>query len=238
MVQGSDLYTIQIKIDRLPAKIWAALKKRCAGEIGTVIELLQGKLSTSAMAIITDQEGGMFPSPKQITMNCSCPDIAGLCKHLAAVLYGVGSRLDTQPELLFKLRQVNHLHLIPTADSVAALTKTSSSSRQTLATTELADVFGVEIDTGGADSSRHARSHAANAKNTIAPSPQRREPVPSPKKSHTPARAKTKKTAASTQTPLKKKTHVQRTAAAVAATQPRSPANKGQASGLRERSPR
>ncbi len=103
---------------------------------------------------------------------------------------------------------------------------------------QLADVFGVEIDSGGADSSRHAGSDAVSAKDGVAPSPQRREPVPSSKKSRAPARAKTKKASAPTQTPLKKKAHVQRTAAAVAATQPRSPANKGQASGLRERSPR
>ncbi len=149
LVQGSELYTIQIKIERLPANNWANIKARCAGEIGSIIELLQGHLSDSAMAIITHPDGGMFPAPRQISMSCSCPDIAGLCKHLAAVLYCVGARLDTQPELLFKLRQVDHLELIPTADALQSLTQAKSSKRRTLESTELADVFGVELDPRG-----------------------------------------------------------------------------------------
>lgn len=226
LVQGSELYTIKIQIAALPGNVWAEIKKRCAGEIGTVLELLQGKLSNSAMAIITRSEGGMFPSPKQITMACSCPDIAGLCKHLAAVLYGVGSRLDTQPELLFKLRQVNHMDLVPTADTVAALADTQSSSRQTLAATELADVFGVEMDSGSAD--RQAGTGAGVAKAEVSPQGVGAAARPLRKKARSrEAGAKTKNTAPATATRGKKKAVSHRAGSAVAARRRGPSAKKG-----------
>ena len=50
------------------------------------------------------RDKGLFPSPKDIKLSCSCPDWADMCKHVAAVLYGVGARLDASPELLFTLR--------------------------------------------------------------------------------------------------------------------------------------
>jgi uncharacterized Zn finger protein len=79
-----------------------------------MLELLQGKLSDQVMAIVTDRHHGLFPQPGEITLDCSCPDWAGMCKHVAAVLYGVGSRLDSQPELLFLLRDVDAEELIAT----------------------------------------------------------------------------------------------------------------------------
>lgn len=145
-VSGSDLYSIDIKIQPMPKAHWADIRAGVAGQIKSVIELLQGKLSDGVMAVITHRETGMFPSPKQIEMECSCPDSAGLCKHLAAVLYGLGSRLDKQPELLFTLRHVDHLELAPTADTVERLTQSDSSGRKTLHSDELGDVFGVELD--------------------------------------------------------------------------------------------
>lgn len=146
LVSGSSVYTIEIEIKSLPSKTWDSIKKRLAGEIRSVIEMLQGRMSDGVMAVITDRTEGMFPAPQEISMNCSCPDSAGLCKHLAAVLYGVGARLDSQPELLFTLRKVNHLDLVPTAGSVDALTRSGDSDRKTINTTDIADVFGVEMD--------------------------------------------------------------------------------------------
>ena len=50
---------------------------------------------------------GLFPTPKEISFSCSCPDWALMCKHVAAVLYGVGVRLDEQPLLFFELRGID-----------------------------------------------------------------------------------------------------------------------------------
>ncbi len=148
LVSGSEVYTIDISIKPLAAATWNNIRQRLSGEISSIIELLQGRMSDAVMAVVSDRDSGMFPAPEHIDMECSCPDSAGLCKHLAAVLYGVGARLDTQPELLFTLRQVNHLELVPTTSTVDALTNTGSRVRKTIAAGELADVFGVEMDQG------------------------------------------------------------------------------------------
>ncbi len=144
MVNGSDLYDVVIKIKPLATEKWKAVKDRCVGKISSLLELLQGRLSTSVMEVVTNRDAGLFPLPKEITFNCSCPDHAVVCKHVAAALYGVGARLDERPELLFQLRGVDHLELIE-ADSVVAAATTSKSSSKHLAESELEDLFGIEI---------------------------------------------------------------------------------------------
>jgi len=111
-VVGNDLYEVVISIKKLPGPRWAAIKRKCAGGIASLIELLQGRLSAVVMKIITDREEGLFPRPSEIGMTCSCPDWATMCKHVAAALYGVGARLDDRPELLFVLRGVDKEELI------------------------------------------------------------------------------------------------------------------------------
>jgi len=101
LVMGSSLYRQCIRVDPLPPAKWEALKQRCRGGIGSLIELLQGRISDEIMGIVTDRSAGLFPAPREIHTDCDCPDWADLCKHLAAVLYGVGARLDSAPELLF-----------------------------------------------------------------------------------------------------------------------------------------
>ena len=143
LVSGSELYEIAITIAPLPAKEWASIKTRCAGQVGSLVELLRGKLSKSVIEIVTAHEGGLFPKPRQIEKSCSCPDSAGLCKHLAATLYGVGARLDHKPELLFVLRQVVHLELIEEATSQVG--KKTATKKKTLATADVTSVFGIDL---------------------------------------------------------------------------------------------
>ena len=146
LVSGSHLYRIEIEIGPLPAVKWKAIQSECRGQIGSLIELLQARMSQRVMEIVTRRDCGLFPSPKEIKLGCSCPDWAEMCKHVAAVLYGVGNRLDHQPELLFQLRQVNHLELITAAADSAALVKKSASKKKTIAREDLAQVFGIELD--------------------------------------------------------------------------------------------
>jgi uncharacterized Zn finger protein len=144
LVSGSSLYRITIKIKPLDRVCWRDVKSKCGGQIGSLVELLQGKLSKSVMEIVTHRDGGLFPKPREIEMSCSCPDYAGMCKHIAATLYGVGHRLDHQPELLFKLRQVDHLDLITQA--ATPITKSRTSAQKTIAIEQLGDVFGIELE--------------------------------------------------------------------------------------------
>jgi len=143
LVSGSELYEIQIDIAAHPKKNWLALKEKCAGKIGTVVELLQGKLSKAVMEMVTDRDQGLFPKPKEIKMRCSCPDYAGMCKHVAATMYGVGNRLDSSPELLFVLRTVDHMELIDQAIPAAPIKAATGAA--TIAADDLEAIFDIEI---------------------------------------------------------------------------------------------
>jgi uncharacterized Zn finger protein len=149
LVSGSELYKIKIAIKPVAPKLWTQIKRECRGQIGSLVELLQGKLSKGVMEIVTRRDGGMFPAPGEIEMACSCPDWAGVCKHVAATMYGIGNRLDHQPELLFKLRQVDHLELIAQASSPIARPK--ATKKRIIAADQLSDVFGIELDRMGTD---------------------------------------------------------------------------------------
>jgi uncharacterized Zn finger protein/DNA-binding transcriptional regulator YiaG len=143
IVSGSELYNIVIRIKELQAATWASIKTQCSGHIGSMLELLQGKLSDQVMAIVADRHHGLFPQPGEIALDCSCPDWAGMCKHVAAVLYGVGSRLDSQPELLFLLRGVDAEELIAAEITLPEAAMASD----TLADDQLGAIFGIDLDT-------------------------------------------------------------------------------------------
>jgi uncharacterized Zn finger protein len=177
-VMGSSLYKQTITIEPLAESHWKAIKTACSGRIDSLIELLQGHLSDSVMAVLTDKDQGMFPKPEEISMRCSCPDYALLCKHLAAVLYGIGARLDTQPEILFTLRNVDSSELLSEATSAHAVSSASDFDSDSLA-----DVFGIDIAPAAA---------AAAAPKTKAPAKKAKAPAKPVKKSAAPSARKKK----------------------------------------------
>lgn len=149
LVQGTELYKIAITIAPLAKPKWQLVVDACSGKIDSLVELLQGKLSKGVMEVVTDRAEGLFPKPAQIALKCSCPDHATMCKHVAAVLYGVGARLDVRPELLFRLRNVDHLDLIGHATE-AAPARARKARGKALAESDLSSMFGIEIDEGAA----------------------------------------------------------------------------------------
>lgn len=144
LVCGSEVYSVEIAIKPLAPAHWSRIKSLCAGQVGSLIELLEGRLSDAVMRIITHRDGGLFPKPAEIQMECSCPDSATMCKHVAAVMYGVGARLDLQPELLFALRNTDHADLIAQATDFDV--SRSASGRKTIADEALGGIFGIELD--------------------------------------------------------------------------------------------
>ncbi|MCF7955124.1 MAG: SWIM zinc finger family protein [Phycisphaerae bacterium] len=144
MVSGSELYKVKINIKPLKQTIWKSIKQRCSGKIGSMLELLQGKLSDQVMSIVADQNEGLMPLPKEISLKCSCPDWAVMCKHVAAVMYGIGNRLDSMPELLFTLRGVNANELI--AGNIALPISDTTTAGNTIADDQLSNIFGIEMD--------------------------------------------------------------------------------------------
>src|SRR5208282_1570860 len=154
MVSGSELYRIEIKIKPLAPNVWKSIQTECAGKIDSLIELLQGKLSSAVMQIVTRPEKGLFPTPKEIVLDCSCPDWADLCKHVAASLYGVGAKLDQSPELLFLLRGVDPADLISKASAAETVRQTAGAkdAAPAMSEAEVADVFGIELEPRSASS--------------------------------------------------------------------------------------
>ncbi|MCH9691412.1 MAG: SWIM zinc finger family protein [Gammaproteobacteria bacterium] len=142
IVSGSEIYKVNGTIKPLAQKKWKMIKTACIGHIGSMLELLQGKFSDNIMAKVTDPKSGLFPQVKEIEVSCNCPDWAGMCKHIAAVLYGIGARLDMSPELLFKLRSIDHSTLIS-----AEFSPSSSNNRGRKLKGSISDVFGIELDT-------------------------------------------------------------------------------------------
>ena len=144
-VMGSSLYQVEVGVAALPDAQWQAVVADCAGSIDSLVELLQGRLSEAVMTRLCQPGKGLFPAPREITLRCSCPDWADMCKHVAAVLYGVGARLDTQPELLFALRRVDASALVAQARVGLPQAGKPPAKRRLLADTALADVFGLEM---------------------------------------------------------------------------------------------
>jgi uncharacterized Zn finger protein len=144
-VMGSSLYRIKVKISEVAGAHWQSIARDCARSIDTLVELLQGQLSAAVMERITRPGIGLFPSPKEISFSCSCPDSAAMCKHIAATLYGIGARLDVEPQLLFGLRRVDAKELIARAGEGDALAQKAPRAARILDSSKLADVFGIDL---------------------------------------------------------------------------------------------
>ena len=145
MVAGSELYNVKISIKPVTAGRWKAICRDCAGTIDSLVELLQGRLAKSVMDRVCREGDGLFPSPGEIKLSCSCPDWADMCKHVAAVLYGVGARLDEIPQLLFVLRDVDEKELLAGVEQGLPLTRTTPSAAKVLDDSDVAALFGLEM---------------------------------------------------------------------------------------------
>lgn len=195
LVSGSAMYEVKVTVGPVPPTRWKAICRDCAG--ASLIELLQGRFSKGVMTRLCHEKTGLFPSPTDIRFTCSCPDWASMCKHVAAVLYGIGARLDQHPELLFTLRQVDQQGLIANAGANLSKKGKPPADAKVLVSRDLSEMFGIEIApaapaakppkraTAGAaadkrsDSTRpkgSSRQVRAQPAAPMAPAPQRRAP--------------------------------------------------------------
>ena len=146
-VQGSRKtpYKVEIRISPLSEERCEQIMDRCSDRVDTLENLLSGSFP-EAMKDVFLGEGGLFPTPKEISFSCSCPDWAVMCKHVAAALYGVGARLDEDPMLFFSLRGIDTGRFV---DVVIAnriermLSNADRPSSRIIPATELTDLFGV-----------------------------------------------------------------------------------------------
>ncbi len=145
-VMGSQLYQVKVSVKAVAPSQWSTLCTECAEGIDSLVELLQGRFSKGVMERICAPEKGLFPSPEELSFSCSCPDYADMCKHVAATLYGVGARLDERPELLFTLRDADHLELIASAGSQASKETPKPAKSKVLDASDLSAVFGLDLE--------------------------------------------------------------------------------------------
>ena len=161
MVSGTSVYRVTVSIKAVPKAQWQSLCRDCAGGIDSLVELLQSRFSGAVMERLCRQGNGLFPKPSEIRFSCSCLDSASMCKHVAAVLYGIGSRLDEKPELLFRLRGVDEKDLVVNLDPAVPLSKTAPAAGRLLEVDDVSTLFG--LDMAGEESSVQSGSHAPPA---------------------------------------------------------------------------
>jgi uncharacterized Zn finger protein len=144
-VAGTELYRVTVGLAPLRPARWKRIVARCTGRIASLVGLLRGELSAEVMTVLTDRREGLFPEPRELTLDCSCPDAADVCKHVAAVLYGVAVRLDARPELFFDLRQVDQGELIGSA-TAGVVGRARPAAGKRIAADRLSAVFGIELE--------------------------------------------------------------------------------------------
>ena len=164
LVSGSSIYKVTIGIAAMPAGQWRSIRADCAGRVESLVELLRGRLSKGVMDRMCRQGTGLFPKPSEIRFSCSCLDHASMCKHVAAVLYGVGARLDASPELLFRLRAVDAGDLLATLDNAMPASKPGGD--RLLGAENVSALFGLDLaesDVAGGDVPKPPPSRARAA---------------------------------------------------------------------------
>ena len=173
-VVGSDLYRVKVSVAEVPRARWTALSRACTASIDSLVELLQGRFSQHVMQRICAPDAGLFPSPKEIKFDCSCPDWAAMCKHVAAVLYGVGARLDDQPELLFTLRKIDAKDLVARAGEGLPLPSKGPGAGRVLEDSKLSEMFDIEMANAEPGPPRRGSS-SRKATRAVSRSPTRRK---------------------------------------------------------------
>src|SRR5258706_4305747 len=152
LVSGSEIYKVAVKVSPVAKARWQSICKDCAGAIDSLIELLQGRFSKGVMERVCRQKTGLFPSPEEIQLSCSCPDWADMCKHVAAVLYAIGARLDQQPDLIFRLHNVDEKELIAGAGTALPQARKAPAAGKVLGGEDLSVLFGLDmVGSTGAD---------------------------------------------------------------------------------------
>jgi uncharacterized Zn finger protein len=118
----------------------------CNNRIASLESLIDGKFPEELKVLFTERKYGLFPSPREIKFSCSCPDWAYMCKHVASVLYGIGSRLDKDPMLFFELRDMDGSSLVRKTmekrlDNM--LKNASEKSSRAIDEKDVSDIFGL-----------------------------------------------------------------------------------------------
>ena len=148
-VQGTQRtpYRVEIKVPQVDAEHVARLVDELSEQPLLVSKLMNHELDPQVMTIARKVGIRLFPeSWRDLDMRCSCPDWALMCKHVAAVLYGIGTRFDRDPLLFFELRGIDVNKLIDTTlqDRIENMLENADTRTSRMMDDEdLASIFGV-----------------------------------------------------------------------------------------------
>lgn len=147
-VQGSRRtpYKVEVKIDPMPEVRYQTVLKGLSNRIENLEAFINGDFPIEMKSLITDAKIGLFPNPQEIHFSCSCPDWASMCKHVAAVLYGIGSRLDRDSHLFFAMRGIEVSDFIQKSveEKLGVMLKNADvKSSRRIENQSLKDLFGI-----------------------------------------------------------------------------------------------
>jgi len=106
-VQGtrSIPYDVVISIPPFTTSQWTKIFKELDAQAIYTAKLLASEMPSDIEDVFTRAQVSLFPQSKRdLTTECSCPDSANPCKHIAAVYYVIGEEFDRDPFLIFHLR--------------------------------------------------------------------------------------------------------------------------------------
>ena len=114
-VQGSRKrpYRVSIAVATLPESDLHRLRAALAERPAFAASLLAGRMPENVEDAFADVGLSLFPSRKSdLETDCSCPDFANPCKHIAAVYLLLGEEFDRDPFLIFRMRGIKREELL------------------------------------------------------------------------------------------------------------------------------
>lgn len=149
LVQGrrATPYKVDIHISPLKEEEMETLIEKCGHKVSNLETLINGDFPKDLQELFTSSSG-LFPAPKEISFACSCPDWAIMCKHVAAVMYGIGAKFDENPFLFFELRGIDVHRLIDVAIESHVdhmLEHAHDQSERIIKDENIKDIFGIDI---------------------------------------------------------------------------------------------
>ena len=105
-VQGSlsSPYKVRIAVRPLSSREWDAAIAAMGAQAIFAAQLLAGEMPPTIEEAFAAARTSLFPTAQDLATDCSCPDPANPCKHVAAVYYTLGTEFDRDPFLIFRLR--------------------------------------------------------------------------------------------------------------------------------------
>lgn len=155
LVQGGRLYRVYIKVAPISKKRKKILRAKSAQDPDIMMALLTGNYDADLAQAFCGNDG-LLPAAREIGFSCSCPDYAGVCKHVAAALYGIARRIDSDPRLLFQLRGVEPEDLLR-LDGIPA----DFCLDDGLEADRIQDIFGIELKASAGSELEEAAEEAA-----------------------------------------------------------------------------